>query len=492
MIPRPELPEWKALATHGAALRHASIRSLFEADSNRTEGWLLEAPGVRVDFSRQLADGATIDLLVQLATVCGVEPARDAMFRGEPINDSEGRPAWHTALRTPAADAAVARMVSADRTLLYEIADRLRAEHRDGRVRDVFILGIGGSDLGPRLVTAALGRPTGPEIHFISNLDPVELDEAISDASPDTTVVIAVSKSFGTLETLENLKAARQWLGAGAAERTYAVTAIPGKAIAAGIRSDRVLSIPEWVGGRFSVWSACGLPIVIAHGRQAFDGLLDGARQMDDHFRRTPLARSAPAVLAMLDVWNSNFLGYATRAVFPYSQRLHYLTPYLQQLEMESCGKSVDRRGSPVTYPTGRVVWGGPGTTAQHSVFQFLHQGTDVTPSEIILLASHRDSDDQRERLLVEFGLAQADALAFGDFALPEKTRPDKPFARCPGSRPSVVLWLADLSARSLGALLALNEHRTFARSALLDINAFDQWGVEIGKRLLAARGANP
>jgi glucose-6-phosphate isomerase len=245
----------------------------------------------------------------------------------------------------------------------------------------------------------------------------------------------------------------------------------------------------DWVGGRFSVWSACGIPIAIAHGVEAFETLLAGAAEMDRHHASAPLMRNGPIVLALLDAWNGNFLGCSSRAVFPYSQRLRALVGYLQQLEMESGGKRTDLDGRPVDYPTARVVWGEAGTVAQHSVFQFLHQGTETVPCEFIAVATHR-AGTRRERLLTDFAVAQADALAFGDSALPQALRPEREWARCEGSRPSVLLWLDDLSARALGSLLALNEHRTAARAVLWNINAFDQWGVEIGKRLLKARGA--
>jgi glucose-6-phosphate isomerase len=446
---------------------------------------------MRIDFSRQLVDRRSLALLFELAAACQLEQALTALFSGAPVNTSEGRPAWHTALRTEVDDPAVARMVSDQRRRMYELADGLRAEHAAGRVHDVFVLGIGGSDLGPRLVSTALGRGTGPHTHFVSNLDPWELDEAMRRTRPDTTAVIAVSKSFSTLETLENLRAARAWLGSRAPERIYAVTAFPERACREGVREEHVLAMPAWVGGRFSVWSSCGVPVAISHGTPAFDALLAGAQVADEHFRTTPLEQNVPVLLAMLDIWNSQFLGLSSRAVFPYSQRLELFPQFLQQLEMESCGKRVDAAGRPLMYPTGRVVWGGAGTTAQHSVFQFLHQGTDTVPSEFIVLAAHRTSSERRERLLFDFALAQADALAFGDFALPEKSRPSKHFAQCPGDRPSVVVTLDDLSPSSLGALLAVNEHRTFSKAIALDINAFDQWGVEIGKQLLASRSAD-
>jgi glucose-6-phosphate isomerase len=416
------------------------------------------------------------------------------MFSGAKVNKSEGRPAWHTALRTPPSDAAVAKAVEEQRERFLAIADQLRAETARGRLQDVIVIGIGGSDLGPRLATAALGRPSGPRIHFVNNIDPVALDTALAGATPETSAVVAISKSFTTLETVENLKVAAAWLGADADPdspgnaRLYVVTSMPDRAAAFGIQAANIMTFPDWVGGRFSVWSACGLPVAVAHGREIFLRLLAGAAAMDRHFLLAPAEESAPLLLALLDVWNATFLRIPGRAVFPYAERLRSLAPYLQQLEMESNGKRVGVDGNLIDYPTAPVVWGDAGTTAQHSVFQFLHQGTWLAAVEFVLVDAMRESNDARERLLFAFAEAQADALALGDSALPESHRSKSRHAECPGSRPSVLTYLDDLRPESLGALLALYEHRTAAASWIWGINAFDQWGVEIGKQLLALR----
>jgi glucose-6-phosphate isomerase len=354
----------------------------------------------------------------------------------------------------------------------------------------VVCLGIGGSDLGPRLVTEALGPVGRPHVRFAANLDPADLDAALAGANPHTTLLLAISKSFSTLETVENLKAALQWFrqrapGADPSAHLAAVTSQPERAAPLGIDPARVFTFPEWVGGRYSLWSACGLGIAIAHGRPAFLELLAGAAQMDAHFAQAPLESNLPALLGMLGVWYVNFWGVGTRAVVPYAQPLARLPAYLQQLEMESLGKRVDRGGAQLAIDTAPVVWGEVGTNAQHSVFQFLHQGTGWVPLDIVTVAQ-RAGDARRLQLLNRFALAQADALAWGDSVLGDEAVP--PHRAAPGNRPSTLIRLARLDARSLGALLALYEHRTFVQSAVWNVNAFDQWGVEIGKRLLAKR----
>jgi glucose-6-phosphate isomerase len=493
---RNELPEWRALARHCSRLRHSSIPRLFAADPKRARRWRLQAPHVEVDLSRQIAGERTRDLLLALARACEVPARRAAMFGGAIVNATEGRPAWHTALRTPAPDPNVAHRVATERERFLAVADRLRAEARNGRLERVVVIGIGGSDLGARLVTSALGPSSGPRIEFVHNIDPVALATALDGADPATTALVAISKSFTTLETIENLRVAAHWLcgpGDAGRERLYAVTCMPDRATAHRIPEENVLTFPDWVGGRFSVWSACGLPVAIAHGRNAFERLLTGAAAMDHHFLTQADESNAPLLLALLDIWNASFLRLPSRAVFPYAERLRCLPPYLQQLEMESGGKRVDADGVPVALPTAPAVWGDVGTTAQHSVFQFLHQGTWATAVEFVIVQSFSASEDPREQLLVSFAEAQADALAFGDEALPESLRPRAGHASCPGSKPSILVRIDSLQAESVGALLALYEHRTAVTSWLWNINAFDQWGVEIGKRLLESRhGALP
>jgi glucose-6-phosphate isomerase len=494
---RDQLPQWRALAGHARRM-HAFVLAEALADPQRAARCTHEAGGLRIDLSRQNVDEPTLALLLDLAQACDWQLWRDRLLAGEPVNATEGRAAWHTALRTPPADAALARSLGAERERMLEFAEALRAgaiKGAGGRPIDtVLSIGIGGSDLGPRLVTEALGPASGPRLHFVANVDPAELDAALAGAEPESTAIVAISKSFSTLETQENLRAALAWFARRAphldpARHLYAVSSRPEKARAAGVPAGQVLTFPEWVGGRHSVWSACGLPVAIAHGRTAFEDLLRGAATMDAHFAAAPPARNVPLLLALLGVWHVNFLALRTRAVFAYAQRLRHLAPYLQQLEMESLGKRVDRDGRALAYDTGPVVWGDVGTTAQHSVFQFLHQGTQVAPVDFVTVAAFERSVDVRHRRLNQFALAQADALALGDRALGESLPHAPPaYAAAPGNRPSTVVALPRLDAASVGALLALYEHRTFVQSVIWNINAFDQWGVEIGKRLLGQR----
>jgi glucose-6-phosphate isomerase len=484
------LPQWQELAEHQRAMAGVSIGDLFAADPQRARAMTFEAGGLRVDLSRHRANAQTMTLLAQLARAMDLEGWRARLLAGEAVNNTEQRAATHIALRAqPAADAP-----------FLQLAEALRARQIHGAsgamIDTVVCLGIGGSDLGPRLVTQALGAHTGPELHFVTNIDPVELAAALAHSVPARTLIVAISKSFTTLETLENLRAALAWLRAGGiadlSPHVVAVTSRPERVRAFARdegytpRDETMLTFDETIGGRYSLWSACGLPIAIAHGATRFRQLLAGAAAMDAHFAAQPIERNVPVVLALLQVWYTNFWNARTRAVMAYAQRLEALAPYLQQLEMESNGKRVDRDGAPLAYDTVPVVWGGVGTTAQHSVFQFLHQGTHFSPVDFVTSARFASSVERRERLLHMNAVAQADALAFGDAATGDRAKPA--FAAVPGNRPSSFIELADIDAPSLGALLALYEHRTFACSVLWNINAFDQWGVEIGKKLLAQR----
>jgi glucose-6-phosphate isomerase len=495
-----DLPEWHALAQRRRALEPIRIADLFDDDPQRAQRFLFEAAGLTADLSRNRLDTGTLRALIALARAVGVEGQRDQLLSGAVVNTSEGRPAWHTALRSTAADPRVdnasAVRLSAERERFLGFAEQLRAFAVSGSaglpLNTVVCIGIGGSDLGPRLVTEALGPVGPPHVRFAANLDPADLAAALAGANPHTTLLLAISKSFSTLETVQNLQAAAHWFkqrapGLDPAAHLAAVTSQPERAGALGIDPARVFTFPEWVGGRYSLWSACGLGIAIAHGREAFSELLAGAAQLDQHFALAPLESNLPVLLGMLGVWYANFWGVRTRGVVPYAQRLAKLPAYLQQLEMESLGKRVDRLGEPLSIDTAPVVWGEVGTNAQHSVFQFLHQGTSWVPLDIVLIADYEESNDPRLRLLNQFALAQADSLAWGDALLGEQTEPP-PHRAAPGNRPSTLIRLARLDARSLGALLALYEHRTFVQSVVWNINAFDQWGVEIGKQLLARR----
>ncbi|MFZ5540463.1 MAG: glucose-6-phosphate isomerase [Pseudomonadota bacterium] len=496
--PRSQLPQWRALAAHRATLDAFHIGDALAADPTRTQRWTLEAAGLTFDLSRHRATDETRALLTELARTCEVERWRERLFAGEPINTTENRPAWHTALRNRG-QTPISKTVSDPDFLGF--AEALRAGGVRGATGDaierVVCLGIGGSDLGPRLATYALGEQTsGPAVRFVANIDPVELDEALAGARPQTTLVVVISKSFTTLETLENARAALAWMRERApaldvAKHLAAVTAQPDRARKFGSPPERIFGFPEWVGGRYSVWSACGLPIAIAHGRASFEQLLAGAAAADAHFAETPLERNVPVQLALLGLWYVNFWGVNTRAVMPYAQRLRLLPAYLQQLEMESNGKRVDREGRELDYDTAPIVWGEVGTTAQHSVFQLLHQGTHWSPVDFVTCAAFADSNSERERLLYQNALAQADALAYGDRVLDAAQRPTAPYAQAPGNRPSTFVMLPRIDAFSLGALLATYEHRTFVQGAVWNINSFDQWGVEIGKRLLSQRLCN-
>lgn len=484
-----ELPEWRRLIEHQRSVATTSIAQWFAGDRQRAAALTFNTTGLSVDLSRHRASHETFALLVAFGQAMQIESWRDRLLAGDAINTTEGHAATHTAMRA----------ASRDRRFL-SFADRLR--HRsvrgtgDAVIDTIICLGIGGSDLGPRLVTQALGTPNGPRLHFVSNIDPVEMNEALADATPARTLFIAISKSFTTLETLENLRAALVWLrAAGVAElgrHVVAVTSQPARAKAFAqsegfaLDDSAILTFDGSVGGRYSVWSACGLPIAIAHGTDKFEQLLSGAAAMDQHFASTALDKNVPVLLALLQIWYTNFWGIRTRAVMPYAQRLRWLPPYLQQLEMESNGKRVDRDNQPAPYDTVPVVWGDVGTTAQHSVFQFLHQGTHWSPVDFITSARFSSSAERREKLLFMNAVAQADALAFGDSVLGESDKPA--YATVPGNRPSTLIILPDIDAYSLGALLAMYEHRTFVASVLWNINAFDQWGVEIGKKLLARR----
>ena len=491
---------WQALQRHRETLSSFRLDAALRGDPARARSWRFEAAGIEADLSRNLATDETWRLLLALADAAQLARWRERLFAGEPINNTEGRPAWHTALRAAPADSGVARAVGEQRSRMLDIAERLRSRQVKGStgkpIETVICIGIGGSDLGPRLVTTALGEASGPiRLHLVSNIDPVELDVALAEAAPESTLVVAISKSFTTLETLENARAALAWLqrapGVDARRHLAAVTAQPERAQAFGVDASMVYTFAEWVGGRYSLWSACGLPIAVAHGAAAFDDLLRGAAALDRHFIEAPPAGNLPLLLGALGVWYVNFWGCRSRAVMPYAQRLRHLPAYLQQLEMESNGKRVDRDGRLLDHDTSPVVWGEAGTTAQHSVFQFLHQGTFFSPVDFVTAAGFESSAEPRERLLYANALAQADALALGEAALKPSGSAKPAYAVVPGNRPSTFITLPRIDAFSVGALLALYEHRTFVQGVLWQINSFDQWGVEIGKQLLKQRLAD-
>jgi glucose-6-phosphate isomerase len=516
---------WAALQGHFQAHgRDLDLRGAFARDPARFDALSFEAPEVFADLSKNLLDAATLHFLLDLARECGLEARRDAMLAGEPVNLTEGRAVLHTALRAPRGVAPFSDDVHATLDAMLAFADAVRAAgasgagQRAGRaggpsvgadtavpggITDVVNIGIGGSDLGPRMAVAALEplARSGPRVHFVSNVDGHDIDALLRGLDARRTLFIVASKTFTTQETMANAHAARDWFDAqGGTDRAahfVGVTTNLKAATAFGI--NRTFGFWDWVGGRYSLWSAIGLPLAIAIGSANFRAFLDGAHAMDRHFATAPLERNLPALLGLLDVWYRNFHGFASRSVAPYHQGLHRLPAYLQQLEMESNGKGVDLDGAPLPYGTSPVVWGEPGTNGQHAYFQMLHQGTDVIPVEFILVRQPAHAlADQHAKLLAN-GLAQAQALMLGkttEQALAEQaptasaTLDRAVLARhrtFPGNRPSTTLLLEALTPRSLGALIALYEHRVFVSGALWGINSFDQWGVELGKALCNA-----
>ena len=457
-LPPHECAAWAKLAAHAEASREESIAQLFADDPRRGARFVARAPGLTLDYSRQRIGALGLRLLEQLAAERGFADWRRALYAGEPINATEGRAARHMALR--AGDAAPAEV---KRTLarMHELAAQLAG------VRRIVHLGTGGSDLGPRLACDALAERARIEVRFAANVDPLDLARALADAEPASTLVVVASKTFTTLETLANARAAKVWLGGRG--RLIAITANESAARAFG--AAEVLPMWDWVGGRYSLWSAVGFSALAALGTDTFDELLAGANDMDRHFQDAPLEQNVPVVMALLGVWNVNFLGAATHCVLAYAHALRLLPAYLQQLEMESNGKSVDREGRAVAYATAPVLWGGEGTVSQHSFHQLLHQGTQAVPADFIVAGVSPELDANAE--------AQARALALGtdDPALP-------PHRRHPGNRPSSTLRLEKLDARNLGRLLAAYEHKVFTQGVIWNVNSFDQWGVELGKRL--------
>jgi glucose-6-phosphate isomerase len=453
-----ECPSWAKLAQHAESWRTVHLRELFAGDPARGRVFAAEAPGVRYDYSRQRLGAITLRLLTHLAGERGFAEWREALFAGSAINTTENRAAWHTALR--AADSAP-HEVKDTLGKMRQLVERLRNEKSFSRIIN---LGTGGSDLGPRLVADALSDGV-LDVRFAANVDPRDLERALDGAEPDKTLIVVVSKTFTTQETMANAERARRW----GAKAIVAITANTEAAKAFG--ASDVLPMWDWVGGRFSVWSAVGLSAACAIGFDRFAEFLKGGRDIDEHFAREPLEKNVPALMALIGVWNTNFLGAPTHAVLPYSNALRLLPAYLQQLEMESNGKRIDRDGRVVQYATAPVLWGAEGTVSQHSFHQLLHQGTQVVPADFIDLAL--------EKNLSANCRAQADALASGT---------DDPglaaYRQYPGNRPSSMLSLEGVNARNLGRLLALYEHKVFTQGVLWNINSFDQWGVELGKEM--------
>ena len=491
-------PAWAALAGHFQAHgRDFDLREAFQREPARFEALSFEAPELFVDLSKNLVDAATLRFVADLARECGLEARRDAMLAGAPINASEGRAVLHTALRAPAGAAPFSADVHAVLESMLACAEsvRARATGAPGGLRHVVNIGIGGSDLGPQMATAALAAYTHPglRLHFVSNVDGADIASVLAPLKPSETFFIVASKTFTTQETMANAETAKAWFLAHGGEKIeeHFVAATTNVEAAGRFGIATTFGFWDWVGGRYSLWSAIGLPIAIAIGAANFRELLAGAHALDRHFATAPVERNVPMLLGLLDVWHRNFLGFTSRSVAPYHQGLARWPAYLQQLEMESNGKRVDRVGETLPFATSPVVWGEPGTNAQHAYFQMLHQGTDVVPVEFVLVARAeampgasadvQGALDRQQRMLLANGLAQSQALMQG------RSNAAEPHRHFPGNRPSTTLLLDRLDPASLGALIALQEHRVFTSGAVWGIDSFDQWGVELGKTLGAA-----
>jgi len=508
------LPAWQALNQHRQAMQDFSMREAFNADPQRFTEFTLSSCGLFLDYSKNLITRETRDLLVGLAKEVDLKAAINSLYNGEPVNSSEGRPALHTALRRPVGDKLsvngvnimpdVHKVLNQITDLVGRIHDGLWRGYTEKPITDVVNIGIGGSFLGPELVSEALlsYAHKGVRCHYLANIDGSEFHELTMKLRAETTLFIVSSKSFNTLETLKNAQAARAWyLAQGGSEAELyrhfiAVSSNNAAAVAFGIREENIFPMWDWVGGRYSLWSAIGLPIALAIGMSNFKELLSGAYTMDQHFQTAPFEANMPVLLGLLGVWYGNFWGAQSHAILPYDHYLRNITKHLQQLDMESNGKSVRQDGTPVSTDTGPVIWGGVGCNGQHAYHQLLHQGTQLIPADFIVpIVSFNPVSDHHQWLYANC-LSQSQALMLGKTrAEAEAELRDKGMAEAeveklaphkviPGNRPSNTIVVERISPRRLGALVAMYEHKVFVQSVIWGINAFDQWGVELGKEL--------
>ena len=469
--------EWQALSAHREELDGVHLRDLFAADPSRGERLCAETDGLLLDYSKSRLTDETVALLAALADAAELRGRIEAMLEGELVNATEHRPARHTALRQP--DPPPEVQDELDRMAAFA------ADARSGRWHAVVNIGIGGSDLGPAMATAAMESFAHPDLdmRFLSNVDGAHFRSATRGLDPARTLFIVVSKTFTTVETLTNARTARAWIADAvgterAGDHFAAVTASPERAQEFGIDPNAVFAMWDWVGGRYSLGSAAGLSLMIAVGLGEFGQFLAGMHHIDEHFRTAPWTDNLPALLGLIGIWNRNFWGWPTYAVLPYAQELAQFPAYIQQLDMESSGKSVRADGAPVGIATGPVVWGQPGTNGQHAFHQLLHQGTDIVPVDFIGFCQPNHPHIDHHDLLMANLFAQAEALALG---APDSGDPHRSFA---GNRPSTVILSDQLTPRSLGQLIALYEHKVFTQATIWGINPFDQWGVELGKTL--------
>lgn len=502
---------WAAIETHRRQFGNTHLRELFARDPKRVESLSLAFDGILYDFSKQRMTSETLGLLASLAREAGVAQATERMFAGERINVSEGRSVLHVALRRssgpfPTSQFDVMPEVIETRRRMAEFAERLRAGkcvgHKGMPIRDVVNIGIGGSDLGPKMMGQALRSISHPAlgVHYVSNLDGAQLAPLLQTLDPRTTLFIVVSKTFTTQETMFNANTARDWLRANLGDELVsenhfaAVSSKPERAVEFGVSADLVFPIWDWVGGRYSLWSAVGLALMIAIGPHAFDEMLRGAERMDEHFRTTPYERNLPVVMALIGIWNTNFLGATTNSVLPYNESLKYFPSFLQQLEMESNGKSVSIGGKALNCATSPIVWGELGNNGQHAFFQLLHQGGRLVPCDFIAAVRSDFPLPKHQEALLSNCFAQSAALAFGrnesevrasmekESVSPAEIAELLPHRVFSGNQPSSTMLLNSLNPASLGSLVALYEHKVFVQGAIWGINSFDQWGVELGK----------
>ena len=510
-IPGPRTPSWTELTSHAARLSGVPTRELFARDPGRFERFSREKLGLLMDFSRQRFDEIVFKKLLELADGVGLRARIDAMFRGDKINTTENRAVLHVALRQPPGaqigGADIERTVMNERERMLGFADSVRAGRITGSskkpFRTVVNIGIGGSDLGPAMGVLALEEYTrgSPDCEFVSNVDGCHLVDLLKSADPETTLFIVASKTFTTLETQTNARTARAWLkeklGEKAVPSHFAAVSVNNRAMDEfGVHPDYRFDMWDWVGGRYSMWSSIGVSLAIAIGRDNFMALLAGGHEMDEHFRTAPWQENLPVLMGLAGVWNINFLKLPTLAVLPYDDRLKRFSAYLQQLEMESNGKSVMQDGKPVESETAAVIWGEPGDNAQHSFFQLLHQGTQRAALDFLVPARSSCGNQDHQNLAIANCVAQAEAFLNGQSAdtvradlerqnlAPERLEPLIPQKVHQGSRPSTIVLFQQTDPTTLGKLIALYEHKVFTQGVVWGINSFDQWGVELGKKL--------
>ena len=501
--------EWKALEAHAQEIQDLQLKEEFQADPERAATYSLQVGDLYVDYSKNLITSETLQKLFALVSASGVEEARDAMFAGEKINKTEGRAVLHTALRAPRSAEIyvdgknVVPDVHAVLDKMSSLADRVRNGEWKGytgkAIRHIVNIGIGGSDLGPVMVAEALKSYTDRnlELHFVSNVDGTHMAETLREVDAEEVLFIVASKTFTTQETLTNAHSARSWLveslgDESAVSRHFVALSTNAEAVEAfGIDTENMFEFWEWVGGRYSLGSAIGLPIMMGIGPENFRDLLAGFHEMDCHFQQAAPEENLPMIMAVLGIWYNNFVGAESHAILPYDQYMHRFPAYLQQADMESNGKSADQQGQAVDYQTGQVLWGEPGTNGQHAFYQLIHQGTKLIPCDFIGFAkSHNPLGDHHLKLMSNF-FAQTEALAFGKTpeqlrsqGVPEDLIPHKTFS---GNRPSTSFLLTELTPFNLGMLIAAYEHKIFTQGIVWNIFSFDQWGVELGKVLAKA-----